>query len=110
MRVGFIKLDPRILPEMGVKVAFRENATTNAASAAPINRSVSVPKDGVQQEDGRDVVFVVEDGRARRRSVTVASQSGDETVISAGVTAGERVISGAPKGITDGAAVRELRR
>jgi len=110
VRVGFIKLDTRILPEMGVKVAFRENATTNAASAAPINRSVSVPKDGVQQEDGRDVVFVVENGRARRRSVTVASQSGDETVISAGVTAGERVISGAPKGITDGAAVRELRR
>jgi HlyD family secretion protein len=110
VRVGFIKLDPRILPEMGVKVAFRENSTTNAANAAPVNRTVLIPKDGVQQQDGRDVVFVVEDGRARRRSVTVASQGGDETVISAGVAAGERVISGAPKGISDGVPVRELKR
>jgi HlyD family secretion protein len=109
VRVGFIKLDPRILPEMSAKVAFRESAPTVSTNSAPAVRTISLPKDGIRQHDGHDVVFVVEDGRARRRAVTVANQAGDEAVISAGLSAGERVITGTPKGVTDGAAVREIK-
>src|SRR5215831_8224341 len=63
VRVGFDKLDGRILPEMGVKVAFRE-AVAIASTAA---RTVSVPKTAIHQQDGRDVVLVVHDNRAERR-------------------------------------------
>ncbi len=60
MRVGFDKLDPRILPEMSVKVAFREAG----AGTRPRPRTVLVPKAAVQQQDtGHDVVMVVQ-GRA----------------------------------------------
>src|SRR5204863_2346896 len=53
VRVGFDKLEPRILPEMSVKVAFQE-----AGGAGPVaGRSVTVPKSAVQQQDGRDVVL-----------------------------------------------------
>src|SRR5439155_23675287 len=62
VRVGFDKLEPRILPEMSVKVAFQE-----AGGAGPVaGRSVTVPKSAVQQQDGRDVVLVVQNGRAER--------------------------------------------
>ena len=107
VRVGFNKLDPRILPEMSVKVGFRENATTT--NSAPSTRTVSIPKDGLQQEDGRDIVYVLEQGRARRRSVTLASQNTEEAVISAGVNPGERVITNPPKGLSDGSSVREAK-
>ena len=54
VRVGFDQLDPRILPDMSVKVAFRDNG------GAAAGRTVLVPKNSVLNRDGRDVVFVVQ--------------------------------------------------
>jgi RND family efflux transporter MFP subunit len=105
VRVGFDKLEPRILPEMGVKVAFHETVVTGAPTNT--NRGVAVPKAAVQQQDGRDVVLVVQNGRAERRAVTVSSSSADEAVLSSGVASGERVVTDWPAGLADGVAVRE---
>jgi RND family efflux transporter MFP subunit len=102
VRVGFDKLDPRILPEMAVKVAFRE---TGGGTATAI-RAVMIPKGAVQSQDGRDIVFVVQNGRAERRAVTVTDTQGDDSVLSAGVSAGENVIVDPPAGLTDGTAVK----
>lgn len=105
VRVGFDKLDSRILPEMAVKVAFRE--TGGSATAA--SRAVTVPKSAVRQQDGRDVVLLVQNGKAARRAVTVSSTSGDEAVIGAGVSAGEKVITDSPAGLADGVKVKEAK-
>lgn len=102
VRVGFDKLDPRILPEMSIKVAFRE---TGGAGAV---RAVKVPKRAVQQQEGRDVVLVIQNGRAERRTVTVSSTAGDELVLSGGLSAGERVVLDSPKELTHGAAVKVI--
>jgi RND family efflux transporter MFP subunit len=105
VRVGFDKLDPRILPEMSVKVAFRE-----AGGSGPVaGRTVIVPKTAVHQQDGRDVVLAVQNGKAERRAVTVSDRRADEVVISAGLAAGERVVADWPPGLKDGAAVAEKR-
>ena len=101
VRVGFDQLDPRILPEMSVKVAFRD---TGGAAAT---LTVTIPKTAVQSQDGRDVVFVVQNGRAERRAVTVTDTRGEDSVLSAGVSAGEKVIVNAPADLKDGVAVRE---
>ena len=106
VRVGFDRLDPRILPQMAVKVAFREAITAPAASPA-VSRSVVVPKAAVVSREGRDVVFVVQNGRAERRAVTVASALGGDSTLSAGVAAGERVVVEAPPEIADGTPVEE---
>ena len=103
VRVGFDRLDPRILPEMAVKVAFRETA----GPAPAVVRTVLVPKAAIRQQDGRDVVLVVQGGRAERRAVTVASTSANETEISAGLAAGERVVVEGPGDLTDGTIVKE---
>lgn len=105
VRVGFDKLDPRILPEMSVKVAFRDTA---GSGPAPTHAGVLVPKTAVQQQDGRDVVLVVQNGRTERRTVTVSASQNDEAVISAGLSDGERVAVDWPQGLGDGAAVREV--
>jgi RND family efflux transporter MFP subunit len=104
VRVGFIELDPRILPQMAVKVAFQEAA---GAQAAEVRRAVVVPRSAIRSKDGRDIVFVIRDGRAERRAVTVASTVGADSEITAGLTAGERVAVEPPSGLADGAAVGE---
>lgn len=103
VRVGFDQLDPRILPDMSVKVAFQ------GAGGTPATRAVLIPKDSVRSLDGRDVVFVAQNGRAERRAVTVSDTQGDDSVLSAGVAAGEQVIVNAPSGLADGTAVKEIK-
>jgi RND family efflux transporter MFP subunit len=103
VRVGFDKLDPRILPDMAVKVAFRETADAPTA----VTRAVIVPKSALQSIGGQDMVFTIENGRAQSRQVTVSEAQGDNAVLSAGVDAGEKVIVEAPAGLKVGAAVKE---
>jgi RND family efflux transporter MFP subunit len=102
VRIGFEKLDPRILPDMSVKVAFQSAAPTTAKS---VERAVVIPKAAVRQQDGRDIVWVVRDGRVERRAVTVASTGADEVSIAAGLSAGERVVADKAEGLVDGARV-----
>jgi RND family efflux transporter MFP subunit len=104
VRVGFDKLDPRILPEMSIKVAFHEGINT----APSAGRVVVVPKAAVHQQDGRDILMVASKGRAERRAVSVTSTSANDAIISAGLTAGERVIVDWPTGLTEGAVLKEL--
>src|SRR5262249_4685834 len=103
VRVGFDKLDPRILPEMSIKVAFRDAARVENAGG----HMISVPKIAVHQLDGRDVVMVVRNHRAERRAVTIASTVNEAAAISAGLSDGEKVVVDWPTGITDGASVKE---
>jgi len=104
VRVGFDRLDPRILPEMSVKVAFREAGEVRPSAG----RAVLVPRAAVRQDAGRDVVMVVQGGRAQRRAVAVSSATDDEAALSAGVAAGERVVVDGPKDLADGANVKEV--
>jgi HlyD family secretion protein len=104
VRVGFEKLDPRILPEMSVKVAFRETGSKDPAA-----RTMIVPKDALQQEAGQDVVFIVQNDHAERRAVTVSGTQDNDALLSAGVSEGEHVIVDPPASLKDGAAVKEKR-
>jgi HlyD family secretion protein len=103
VRVGYEKLDPRILPEMAVKVAFRDTGAMAASHA------VIVPKSSVRDEDGHDVVFVVQNNRAERRAVTAGGAQNDDVVLISGVSRGERVIVDPPPSLTDGTVVKETK-
>lgn len=105
VRVAFDKLDRRILPEMAVKVNFRESVVATPGAG----RTLVIPKSAVENVDGRDVVFVAQKGRAERRAVTVRNRSQDEVVISAGLESGEKVIVDHPPGLVNGATVLEKR-
>jgi RND family efflux transporter MFP subunit len=104
VRVGFDQLDPRILPDMSVKVAFRDSGGT------PASHTVLVPKNSVLNRDGRDVVFLVQNGHAERRAVTVTDTQNDDSVLGAGVSSGEKVIVNAPASLQDGMAVKEKKQ
>jgi HlyD family secretion protein len=105
VRVGFDQLDPRILPDMGVKVAFQSNASTETAAVPRI----VVPRAALRQRSGRDIVWIVRDGRVESRAVNVSARQGEEAVIAAGLAAGERVIIEGPADLADGAKISEAK-
>ena len=101
---GFDKLDPRILPDMAVKVAFQGAAPTKGEVVHGI---ISIPKSAVIKADGRDAVWVVRDHTAARRDVTISGNDGDECTISAGLSDGEKVVNHPPPGLAEGSRVTE---
>jgi len=106
VRVAFNKLDPRMLPDMGVRVAFKGEAATGSAAGA----GAAVPKLAVRKDGGRDVVWVVREGRLERRAATVGSTGENDVNVLAGVVAGEKVVVEGPTNLVEGARVRELNR
>jgi RND family efflux transporter MFP subunit len=106
VRIGFDQLDPRILPDMGVKVAFLESTPTGEQLRRV---QLTVPQSALRSDGGRDVLFVVTNGRVERRAVTVggaaAGATGQVQIIS-GVSAGERVVVEGPADLAEGDRVR----
>ena len=108
VRIGFVKLDPRILPDMGVKVTFLAASTKPAAnpSKAEQRPTLLIPKAAVRAENAQRVVFVVRaDGLAERRAVKTGGEDGGQVEVVAGVRAGEQVVAPLPPNLKDGARV-----
>jgi RND family efflux transporter MFP subunit len=99
VRIAFEALDPRILPDMGIKVRFLEDGA-DRAQAHP-----SVPAEAVLREGEAAAVWVVRDGKVERRSVTLGAADGDRVAVLEGLRGGEAIVVDAPRRLRDGAAV-----
>jgi membrane fusion protein (multidrug efflux system) len=66
---------------------------------------VLVPRIALVDDDERQSVFVVEDGEARRREVSVGYSRGEKVEIVEGLAAGEAVVTIGQTGLADGARV-----
>jgi len=105
VRIGFDALDPRILPDMGVKVAFLADASSTGAST---QRVVRVARSAVRGSQGAEFVFVVGNGdRLERRGVSLGAGADDPAEVVAGLRAGERIVVEGPADIAAGTRVTE---
>lgn len=103
VRVGFDQLDPRILPQMGVKVAFQSDEPAELVAA----NAVLVPKDAVAKSSaGKDIVWIVRDSKVERRAITVGPEQGADLVVKAGVSSGDTVVIGPPSDLEEGSTVK----
>ena len=105
VRVALDQKDPRIVPDMGVRVSFLEQAAPRQAAEPP--KGVLVPAGAIAQRDGHDAVFVVSDDVAHQRTVQPAPQAyGEMRLLPAGVQAGQTVVVSPPAELKDGARVK----
>ena len=99
VRIGFDQLDPRILPDMGVKVAFLEEQQPQTGTR---ETRLLMPAAAARNQDGQDIVYVVRGDLVERRAVRLGSVVGDQVEVIAGLTAGERLIVDGPADLADG--------
>ena len=102
VRIAFDKLDPRILPDMGVKVTFLGEEGKQAKKAPA---GVMVPQSAVRDDAGEKIVFLVKGDHVERHAVTVGTANGTQAQILAGLMPGDTVVAGGPKDLKDGEAV-----
>jgi len=106
VRISFDKLDPRILPDMGIKVTFLSDEPVKKVDAdAPVVVAL-LPSDALHEESGKKVVFLVKNDRLERRAVSVGSTAGSQTEILSGIVAGDAVVVKGPANMQDGLAVQ----
>ncbi|HEY6123049.1 MAG TPA: efflux RND transporter periplasmic adaptor subunit [Steroidobacteraceae bacterium] len=103
VRIAFDALDARILPDMGIKVRFLDDAPAPAANAGP---RIRVPASAVQREGDNAYVWVVSDGRVERRAVTVGAENNGSIEVRAGVASGDQLVSPVVQGLEDGGKVK----
>ena len=103
VRIGFEQLDPRILPDMGVKVTFLRDPDQEAAPAA--QPTTLVPKVAVITDSGNNFAFVIAGDSVERRAVKVGGSDGDRVEVLAGLRSGERVVVSPPPDLKDGSKV-----
>jgi HlyD family secretion protein len=103
VRISFLKLDPRILPDMGIKVTFlgaEQKEEPGAMAAAGL-----IPQSAVREDAGKKVVFLVKDSHLERRAVTLGGNRGSDTEVIAGLAVGDTVVVNGSPDLRDGQAV-----
>jgi RND family efflux transporter MFP subunit len=104
VRVALGVKDPRIVPDMGVRVSFmNERKPEGTQAAAPAG--VLVPAEAVSTRDGAPVVFVFSSDKVERRSVQLGQTFGAQRQILSGLREGERVVLEPADDLEDGDSV-----
>jgi RND family efflux transporter MFP subunit len=106
VRISFDKLDPRILPDMGIKVTFLSDEPVKKVDAAAPVVAALLPNEAVHDESGKKIVFLVKNEKLERRAVSVGSIQGTQTEILSGIVAGDAVVVKGPANMQDGLAVQ----
>jgi RND family efflux transporter MFP subunit len=102
VRIAFDKLDPRILPDMGVKVTFHGDEEKQSGKAPA---GVVVPQNAVRDDSEQKIVFLVSGDHIERRAVKVGANNGAQTQILAGLAPGDTVVVEGPADLKDGETV-----
>ncbi len=102
VRIAFDKLDPRILPDMGVKVTFHGEEEKQSGKAPA---GVLVPQNAVRDDSGEKIVFLVNGDHIERRAVNVGTNNGAQTQILAGLAAGDTFVVDGSADLKDGETV-----
>ena len=99
VRIGFDQLDPRILPDMGVGVAFLEAG--GEVESVETSR-LWMPVAAVVLFADQPFVFVLRGEEVERRAIGLGLEDGTDVEVTAGLAAGERIVLEAPPQLADG--------
>ncbi len=97
------KSDPRVLPEMGARVAFlSEQQPTTATNAKPQAVGVLIPAEAVETSGATGTVYIVRGDTIERRSVQLGGRNADGVTVLTGLAAGDRLAIGDFAQLKDG--------
>jgi RND family efflux transporter MFP subunit len=104
VRIGIDQKDPRILPDMGVRVSFLEAAHASSRDVAGSRTGVLVPASAIVERNGHTVIFGIDGGRAHARQVSVGASYGEQRLVDA-LDAGAQLVRAPPAELSEGSAI-----
>ncbi|QBB71961.1 efflux RND transporter periplasmic adaptor subunit [Pseudolysobacter antarcticus] len=101
VRIAIEQKDPRLLPDMGARVSFLEEAKP---ANAPAPKGVLVPTAAIVQRDGKSIVFAIDGEQVHARAVTPGQAMGEQRLVE-GLSNGTKVVLTPPAEMKDGAKI-----
>ena len=105
VRISFDHLDDKVLPDMGVKVAFLEDEEPKKKDPNAMVAKAVIPLNAVHKEGNSQFVLVVKNDMLERRGVTLGMERGTDVEVIAGVSPGDTLVVKGPEGLKDGQGV-----
>jgi RND family efflux transporter MFP subunit len=102
VKVKFLNIDSRILPEMSAKVAF----LSREVSGDEQQPRLAVSQKALKVRNGNTAVFLVKGSRVDEVKVATGPQLGDMVEISDGLKPGEKVVINPPSKLRDGSRIK----
>jgi RND family efflux transporter MFP subunit len=102
VKVRFLDLDQRILPDMSAKVAFLSRNLT-AEERKPVT---AVAAAALVRREGAVTAFLIDGDRAKETKVDTGPALGDVVIVRSGLKLNDRVLINAPATLKDGALIR----
>ncbi|HSO84416.1 efflux RND transporter periplasmic adaptor subunit [Thiocapsa sp.] len=99
VRIRIDAKDPRLIPEMGVRVSFLQDDTRVSDGTTA---GVLIPASAIREHGDGSIVFVLDGDHVRERQVTAGDEIGDRRLVEQGLAAGERVVRDPPLALADG--------
>ncbi|MFB3850382.1 MAG: efflux RND transporter periplasmic adaptor subunit [Acidobacteriota bacterium] len=93
VRITFDKSDPKILPDMGIRVSFLEEGKDLSG--------IFIPKSSLLEEGEKSFSFIFNDGRLEKRELKTGEETESEIQILAGLKEGELIALNPPENIKD---------
>ena len=109
VRIAFDELEPRILPQMGVKVSFLE-AREEGEGSPSARPAVRLPASAVFEQDGSRYVWRVQDEEVERVAVRTAAERDGNVDVIAGINPGDVIVARQVEGLAEGASVKTAER
>ncbi|HWZ98763.1 MAG TPA: efflux RND transporter periplasmic adaptor subunit [Candidatus Dormibacteraeota bacterium] len=105
VRISIDKLDDKVLPDMGVKVAFLEDAPAKKKDPNVAVAKSIIPMNAVRKDGGSEYVLLVKNGALERRGVTLGTERGGDVDVIAGLNPGDTIVLKGPEDLKDGQGV-----
>jgi RND family efflux transporter MFP subunit len=110
VRIAFRQKDARIVPEMGARVSFLEDAPRGVQGTgqrpAPVSPGVLIPAEAVQANGDSGTVYLLSGTTVERRAVRLGANTGGVQTVLAGLQPGAQLAIGDFNKLHDGAKVR----
>jgi RND family efflux transporter MFP subunit len=104
VRIAIKVRDPRVVPDMGVRVSFLE--PTRPAETPGTPSGVLAPAAAIVSRGSSQVAFVVSGESVAQRTLKLGRTLGDDREVLDGLSGGESVVLDPPDDLADGARVR----
>jgi RND family efflux transporter MFP subunit len=107
VRIAIKQKDPRIIPEMGARVAFLSNTEPSPAGGDknPVP-GVTIPADAIVTDGTASIVYLVHGSTVERRAVRIGGKTNSGQIVTAGLEPGNTVALGDLSKLSDGTRVR----
>ena len=94
--------DPRLVPDMGARVSFLDDAKPAQAQGKP---GVLVPANAIVERGSKSVAFVLSGDTVAMRTLQLGRTLGDDREVVSGLSSSDQVVLDPPEQLADGARV-----